>query len=671
MFFRRVFSRKERSAPSNSRFGIQSNEANTAEPITRSPKRGLRKSLSDDKRGLSVLQLTPLWEHIIRTKSLPEDICEQQIFDEFVERFHDPEWQVRQHALRVLVDVLIVMGQRSDLYFQPILFPLIENLGHPAPAVRKGALDALKVYMTETGMIETVLLQIINLGMDRQSLQEKYGSRLCVGTMLSLPSLVHTCLGTSKQPFVLRHVIDALTSKMIMMPYQEVALKILLRIREMTGVREFSEYIAHGAYREFELLCNVYGLHSNPDSEIDTYMPPSSDSNRSWQVFASNSNENHCKVKRTELNWRNDDDELYSDDLTASSIENGSKYRKLPEIGPRPYPTPCPKSCSQAGCSQTCSEIIPPTRPSSRPPDSAKSDKKCDKEKVIMETEIQIQDTPVTMRIVEASNDMDYSGSFTDEDNGSRDGSVYEHSGVVRVVSDSELEEVNNNLVDMIPRTPKRVTFGGEEVKMRTPDSDSVLQSDNDDLNKMARQLFEMPARIDIGSDSSSQQIETRSRKERPKTVGSPAVTTSSTQSKVDNQLKTVRYKSASPVKRRSSFGQSGGENMSLSPRATHKGIEVLHNLQRSPSISPNRSRKNSPEKTMSPQKAIPLNNPDETPVPTIDFKTSSSMPDLSTPPAELPTHAKSEQSDERKATWETLGLVDSDCLRNLKSGVG
>lgn len=691
MFFRRVFSRKEHSAPAISRLDLESNTANSS--VTCSPKRTIRKSSSDDKRGISVLQLTPVWEHIIRTKSLPDNVCERRIFDEFVERLHDPEWQVRQHALRVLVDVLIVMGPQSDQYFQPILFPLIENLGHAAPAVRKGALDALKVYMTETARIESILLQVIDLGMERRSIQEKYGGRLCVGTMLALPSLVHTCLGSTKQAFVLRTVIDVLTNKMILMPFQEVALKVLLRIREMIGVREFSEYIAHGAYREFELLCNVYGLQSNPDSEIDSYMPVSSDSTNSWQIYSSNTRENHCKIKRTELNWRNDDDELYSDDLLSSSLENGGKYRRLPEICSKPYPTPCPKTsaCSQQSCHGA--PAVQPC-PHSITISSATSDKKCDREKVIMETEIKIQDTPVTMRIVEAENDNECStSSYTDEDNGS----VYEHSGVVRVLTDSELEEVNNNLMENIPRTPKRVTFGGEEVKMRTPDSDSVLQSDNDDLNRMARQLFEPPPKFDIGSDSSSQQQPQQSVKktERPKTASS-SISHTANNSTIDHQpSKVARYtKSASPIRRRQSYSSTGSENMSLSPRATHKGIEVLHNLQRSPNISPNRSRRASPEKER-PVESVTLeaagagSSTMETTraAVSIDLAESGMNGSIADGTMTVPvspatvseatqtttqiTNTDKTEDNEKKATWETLDLVDDECLRNLKSGVG
>lgn len=336
-----------------------------------------------------------------------------------------------------------------------------------------------------------------------------------------------------------------------------------------------------------------------------------------------------------------------------------------------------------------------------------------------METEIKIQDTPVTMRIVEADNDNEYStSSYTDEDNGS----VYEHSGVVRVLTDSELEEVNNELLDNIPRTPKRVTFGGEEVKMRTPDSDSVLQSDNDDLNRMARQLFEPPAKVDIVSEASTkqrsdavvvQQIpqqvqqprsqQPKARQQTPeKSIARPntaTLTFSTAQNHLimsDNQTTEMRHKSASPIRqrRRHSFVANGLENMSLSPRATHKGIEVFHNLQRSPSISPNRSRRTSPEKGRSSADATSIDNKTEHPAASADAEnlddnvanieaeaiaaTESSVATMAvklvseaTQTTTLTaTHATGMEDNDDNASWKTLDLVDQECLHNLKSGV-
>lgn len=234
MFFRRVFSRKSSSSVDSDHRIITPNHnnnnadaSNITVPI--SPHRFQRKQIKLNE-GFSVLQLTPLWEHIIRTKSLPSDINETEMFLEFMERLYDPEWQVRQHALKVLVDVLIVMSQRADQYFSPLIKPLVENLGHGAPAVQKGALDCLKVYMSETAMPETVLLETIGVGMEQKLTSSAAFGRQCIAVMLSLPSLIQTqLLNKSKRSFVIKAAIDALTVKMAQVTYQETALKVLLR----------------------------------------------------------------------------------------------------------------------------------------------------------------------------------------------------------------------------------------------------------------------------------------------------------------------------------------------------------------------------------------------------------------------------------------------------------
>lgn len=237
MFFRRVFSRKSSSSvdsdhrTTNHNVNAPAATSNLTVPI--SPHRLQRKQIKLNE-GFSVLQLTPLWEHIIRTKSLPSNIKESEMFLEFMERLYDPEYQVRLHALKVLVDVLIVMSQRADQYFSPLIKPLVENLGHAVPAVQKGALDCLKVYMSETAMPETVLLEIIGVGMEQKSMSSPLHDRQCTAVMLSLPSLIQTQLfNKSKRSFIIKAAIDALTGKMVQQDNasQETALKVLLRYK--------------------------------------------------------------------------------------------------------------------------------------------------------------------------------------------------------------------------------------------------------------------------------------------------------------------------------------------------------------------------------------------------------------------------------------------------------
>lgn len=646
MFFRRVFSRKDHSESAiDNHLDLQSGPAHRALPLnsknTNSASyRLLRRSSSTDEKSTTrssaaSIQLTPLWEYIIRSKCLPEHINLNEMFSEFAERLRDPEWQVRQHALRVLVDVLIVMGPRSDQYVQPIILPLVENLGHATPAVRKGALDALKVYMTETAMPETVILEIINLGMERKQPNEQLSGRICIGAMLSMPSLVYTSLGTPKHAYILRAVIDALTTKMVQVTYQEIALKMLLKIREMVGVREFSEYIAHGAYREFELLCNVYGLPSTPnnpaDSMLDLYLPQASDTGRSWnQMLSSAETNSNCKVKRTELCWRDKDDSTEDSNNNNSSSSGGGNNKIEMHFH---------KSRNSADC--TRQKLLR----------KKLTDGGGDDERVIMETEIKIDNTAVMMRILEASDD----NEKNIECDGSEDdlSSVYEHSGIVRVLTDSELDETNSATMDAdqsARNTARRVTFGGEEVKLRTPDSDSVLQSDSDDLMRSKEMHIEQPKSIGDGdgaSTSTATKIDTpiSLTVTRPKTA-SAVVLNSPPLIETNPNTLNVRHKSASPIKRNRRPSHSSADEAIVSPKITHKGIEVLHNLQqRSPSVSPTRSRRNS------------------TAEPLPDTEHATNEKDVLT--ATSPT-----QPNDKKTNWESLGLVSDECVHNVKSGV-
>lgn len=609
MFFRRVFSRKELSGAGAATTADPIMPTSTLPPTPPAHHHLVRRSSSSDEKqqqsnGLSVvLQLTPLWEHIIRTKSLPANLNEAEMFDEFRERLLDPEWQVRQHALRVLVDVLIVMKQRSEQYFQPLIRPLVENFGHAAPAIRKGALDVLKVYMAETKMPLSVLLDIIDIGMD-QTLNEAIYGRLCAGVMLSLPALVQPTLNSSvKRHQLLTAAIAALCRKMVQVTYQEVALNVLIRLRQMVGAREFAEHIAHADHREFELLCNVYGLPrseagsgdaADDDATINNlYISTSAGGNRKWQVLGSAATARNTSAFNS-IKWRNMTERKNDDDGDHLII-----------------------------------------RPNGRRSATAiDSD-----EKVILETEINIDNTPVTMRILEQnSTESSYDNNTDDLPNGGNsdddDGEVgpaHEHCGIVRVLTDSEFENMNTNYrtdLDFVPRTPRRVTFGGEIVKMRTPDSDScVTQSDvdagavadgadNDNQQQQQQRSlnqFQQSLHIDIPADVAT------TRMESPKTASS-----------------------ATRRQRRPSVSPS--EEI-ISATKPHKQIEVLHNLQRSPLISPDRnSRRNSMD---------------------------GDVADVESKVNEPPPPAEKKMAEQQVQQWEDLSIVSDEVVQNLRNGVG
>lgn len=753
MFFRRVFSRKDHDDDGDDDDMQQSNvdtqSLHLSKPTHSSPYRSQRRSsISYDEkqqRSLqSVIQLTPLWETIIRTKRLPDKMNVSSMFDEFSERLRDPEWQVRQHALKVLIDVLIVMSDRSDQYFQPLICPLVENLGHSAPAIRKGALDTLKVYMTETAMPETIILEIISLGMEQKTYFEQFDGRVCVGVMLSLPSLVYTSLGTPKQNYIVRVAIEALTNKMLQVTYQEVALKVLLRIREMIGGREFSEHIAHAAYRDFELLCNVYGLPSTPnlqDPSLDLYMPQS-ETNRVWNpAIIGTTAESNCKVKRTELCWREKADETSADEennnmspapstmlntAPATSISNNAIASAQTSattaavavavpatltVAPTQATIICNgNSAEKKNCGTTTTVI-------------GVTSKKVDNEKVIMETEINIENTAVTMRILEAasnSSENEVTAENSEDDLSSVSGGGHQSAGVVRIMTDSEMDDGNGNGNMVIDVPLKRVTFGEEvTVKLRTPDSDSVLQSDNDngDAQKAIQQIIHQQQIDDralssisaivpnhsinnnnssnSNSSSSNDRIESQNspnhpsnsnnflRVTRPRTA-SIVITSPSPSDSDSNRLNVQRHKSASPAKRSRRPSYSSDDLTILSPKAPHKGIEVLHNLQqRSPSASPTRSRRNSfvalneqndnhTNSTINVENNRNASNLAHSPkspkivVPKLAMDHIMVVEEISSP--EL--NRKMSTASAQFKSWENLGLVDDLCLRNLKCGV-
>lgn len=679
MFFRRVFGRKEPTAN-----GFYPPESPTLPPIdspnahrrgghgpgrppipnqqptshNRKPPSSTSSSDDNNKRVLSVLQLTPLWEHIIRNKALPTNINESDMFDEFLERLRDPEWQVRQHALRVLVDVLIVMKRRADGYFNPLIPSLVENLGHAAPAIRKGALDVLKVHMSETERPDLVLQDIIELGIAQPISSSPIG-RLSVGVMLSLPSLIQTILDTSHRNQCLRMTIQALCLKMVQVTYQEVSLKVLLRIRELVGSREFAEHIPPATLREFELLCNVYGLPRSDtligDSSNDLYISTSAGGQRTWQVLTNSDNESSSKWKSKEGNLRQTTTSTGDDTEYETTESNGESAGRLSrqqhekpsslkknhsaKLNPSPTLIDVPLSAKISIPNQSRVRLKPLGDQNTNNLGFGGD------ERVILETEINIDNTAVTMRILEQStvdaHEIGYEEEDEDDDDRPNDdNNVYEHSGIVRVLTDSELDEVNEtNYKNSYPhrsssnygdhlRSPRRVTFGGESVKMRTPDSESISQSDVEQADKQ-------PLHINIPSDNT-----------KPLERAKSAVSKMSTMSPV----RRVRRLSMSPA----------DEPCSLTP--PHRQIEVLHNLQRSPLISPTRaSRRNS---TADEEQDAGNGNQLDNGMP--DSKNDADKAEAS----EKSNNNNSSSSIEEVTDWEDLGMVDEKCLQNLQSGV-
>lgn len=378
----------------------------------------------------------------------------------------------------------------------------------------------------------------------------------------------------------------------------------------MIGSREFAEHIAHGDHREFELLCNVYGLPDylpTRDSRNDLYDASDSLKYSAWQVLSPDIVTNNNNNRPSETCWKSTtEDEADESDISTDPVAKSLYLRKT----------------------NSCPNVFPGAYSGG--------------EKVIMETEINIENTPITMRILEEKS-YESGGPLTDDSNSCMT-TVYEYSGIIRVLTDSELDEMNNSeYYNMRSRTPRRVTFGGESIKLRTPDSDSVTQSDND-LKLRNRSLESNTAsvadilHIDIPMDNTKELSPQRSK--------SAGVTRSDSLSPNDlspfQRAKSARHRRTSPV------------NHIISPIPPHKQIEVLHNLQRSPLISPAERHRRSSSAG--------------------DEKISVDDNDLNED-ERVPHDGSEDYIDEtsmqtQKKSWEDLDLIDKDGIRNLKSGV-
>lgn len=563
MFFRRAFAKNHHDYGTAEMFEENSSDQQSPPPPPPVKMQKRRASIEEKQsRGLSVLQLTPLWEHIIRTNSMPRSVVLSDVFEEFFERLHDPEWQVRQHALRVLVDVLIVMGQGADYHIQNLVHPLVDNLGHIAPAVRKGALDALRVYVAQTAMPETVMLDIMTYGMDRPA-KDPFSGRMTVAVMLALPALILPILITPKRAYVVKAVMDALSDKMVKITYQEIALKILLKIKEMVGPNEFAEHMPQNIKKDFDLLCKVYGLPKDSgynDVNVDMHVP-SQESKNPWaskfvprKDIQGNVPSSHAPMHGSGLGgslngvsghtngisdgskyFGSNYDSTYPFERTRLSNNLGTPKRQIsPRLGSGGILRSSSENSLIVDFNGNSSESESGSIMSFQTKNNTAANSKtliieskspcngnafsCEKSgKVIMETEIKINpETAVTMRILEqnASTQTDDS----DEDNGSKriitDFSAPYPVTPMRPKNPDENNNFRNyNFDSSMVKNGRRVRFGGEIVKMRTPDSDTVDQSDDNESDpntlspntKMRKQTsFYSDENSSVSSDNSN-----------------------------------------------------------------------------------------------------------------------------------------------------------------------
>ncbi|XP_078043188.1 uncharacterized protein LOC144473288 isoform X2 [Augochlora pura] len=341
------------------------------------------------------IQLTPLWEHVVRTRKFPSEVDTRLTFLEISERLRDPEWEVRQHAVRVLIDVLPTLNADTvDKVMQPVVPELVNNLGHPAPAVRKGALDALRVFLVHSRDRENTIKRILQDGLNRSEARDSFQTNVTTGVILSVPSLLFpSSNGPSASTQLVKDATIVLASRLAHVPHQEAVLKSLMKIRDAVGVDEFESYLEdydNKLKRNIEVLSKIYNVRSSK------------------------------KPQR-----RN------ADGIEKSDKERDRKWEE--------------SDSDTSGIVEEEDEVNNGAMPAAR---------------VVLETEIKFnEETAITMTILEEKED---SEKEQDEESGTD------------VRNDGENKDSSPDR----KKTPRRVHFGGEIVKLRTPDSDETESID-------------------------------------------------------------------------------------------------------------------------------------------------------------------------------------------------
>lgn len=389
------------------------------------------------------LELTPLWETVIRYDRLPHNIDKIKVFSELGVRLNDPEWEVRQHALRVLVDLIPVIAKGGNEELDSLMIPVVlteitYNLGHVAPAVRKSAHDVIIVYLKASTDPEFVLRSIVTHALESPAAK----TNLITSAIMCLPELLQTVVMSSETSILghqtLVQIVSALSRRLNQMTYQHHAVQSVIKIREVIGESRFDHFLENyypQVKRDLIVLCNVYQIElsnirdSGIDIQSNVGSPPSTNSNRSeCEAWSESSTSPVHNIENDERNER-------AVELNISIYDNTTNHTDVREDDEYDY---ADSDYSQGSGNE---DVKVSSLSTDKAPEAQEAD---------------ADSPPNTENANEVKN------NESNEENESNE------MGVLLVENVQEEED------DDTKRTPRRVRFGGEVVKLRTPDSDTV-----------------------------------------------------------------------------------------------------------------------------------------------------------------------------------------------------
>ncbi|KAF7285520.1 hypothetical protein GWI33_010519 [Rhynchophorus ferrugineus] len=197
-------------------------------------------------------------------------------------------------------------------------------------------------------------------------------------------------------------------------------------------------------------------------------------------------------------------------------------------------------------------------------------------DRVILETEITLRTGPnITMKIHEESRSNSVVSGNIDSEEDSR------IKGVVKVLNEDSESDYYDEL-RKTPKTPRKVRFGGESVKLRTPESDtshhgSTIDQDANTIRITVTDAVSIKTRRSLIPGTSG--IESNN-----STLNSAESAMKKGQFKETNLKSVTRHSVKSPTR----------SNEGFSSIPVHNEIELFHNLTRSPEMSRNNTPRNS-----------------------------------------------------------------------------
>lgn len=493
--------------------------------------------------------LAPLWDRVLRAQALPPDLDVQLLYIAIRDRLTHPEWEVRLHALRVLADLLPLSGNALSFPFDQV----VDNLGHNSPNVRKAALDALKVFCTHCEDPDCAARAFLdkcsynNIRPHSANIDTKVN--VITGLILSIPSVMGI-LKRRNSSLDTFPIFQALGDKLFDHVHRDVAQRSLLKLRRVCGPRDYMISLTRldpKVQEKFRTLCETYD-----EDSLDVYYAPRKSYGETNQLVKINHVFNSPHTTPIRISTDSSSDESF---------------------------TRMPYYNSHFG-------------------------------RVIIETEIKFDsDTAITMTVLEENETESEKNTGSEEDCDSSDRNMLKFS-------DGESEDT-----DVIV---KKVRFGGESIKIRTPDSENQVTSEDDNnqrpaildkdnieevstavtpvivnkMNEIKREAYERENRAKPKKSGIPLPViynPTKAPKQTPNIIA--------TYSKVKLKSKSLSelyeyFNSKSDEGKltdRSGFALTLGDVRSPekgpSPVESHREVEVLHNLQRSPVVSPKRKQ--------------------------------------------------------------------------------